>query len=175
MIDQVWLVTSPKKKTIFWMLVGNLALVVFFLFGFVFINSSTIHHGAPMGIGYSLFLRLMMFGLISYLLFGSWLLLRNWFQQISVCITPEAIRIKSRSGTQVFPFDQIARIHIYRVGNLFWSGAQVSDMRCFDHSGIRLTLRHMCLACGTPIDDALAASEKVKQRYPHIEVKEPLI
>jgi len=100
------------------------------------------------------------------------LLLRNWFGQLAVIFTEDSITFASNSSKKVIPFDDVKEIRIYSQKRVR-KGPTVYDIRCIDKRGKRVSPRKSTLGSDQDKDAVMQVLEKIRKKYPHLEVKEP--
>ena len=113
---------------------------------------------------------------LGFILFASQLvfLLRNWFGQLAVIFTEDSITFASNSSKKVIPFDDVKEIRIYSQKRVR-KGPTVYDIRCIDKRGKRVSPRKSTLGSDQDKDAVMQVLEKIRKKYPHIEVKEPFV
>jgi hypothetical protein len=111
---------------------------------------------------------------VGFILIASQLvfLLRNWFGQLAIIFTEDAITFESNRSKKVIPFDDVKEMRVYS-RRRFRKGHFVYDLRCIDKNGKRVSPRKSTLGANQDKDVLMRLLEKIRKKYPHIEIKEP--
>jgi hypothetical protein len=101
-------------------------------------------------------------------------LLRNWFSQLAIIFTEDAIGYKSIRFKIVVPFEDVKEIRIHTALRML-KGDMVTDIRCIDKTGISVGPSQSTLGADQDTQTILEFLENIRKKHPHIVVKQKAV